>query len=59
MGKVKEALLDDMDINPHKYKNPHWDDYVLEIIKHCNKTKKSASDVIKEVKEELALKKWT
>ena len=58
MGKVKEILLEDMQINPYKYNNPQWDDYVLEIIEHCNKTGKSASDTIKEVKEELAMKNW-
>tara|TARA_R100000655_G_C2970014_1_gene190201 strand:+ start:621 stop:812 length:192 start_codon:yes stop_codon:yes gene_type:complete len=58
MGKVKEMLLEDMQINPDKYNNPKWDDFVPEIIEHCNKTNKPASDVIKEVKEELAMKNW-
>ena len=58
MGKVKEMLLEDMQINPDKYHNPQWDDFVPEIIEHCNKTNKSASDVIKEVKEQLLLEKY-
>ena len=58
MGKVKEMLLEDMQINPDKYDNPQWDDFVPEIIEHCNETGKSASDTIKQVKEELAMKNW-
>ena len=57
MGKVKEMLLEDIQINPDKYNNPKWDDYVPEIIQHCNKTGKNTSDAIKEVKERLAMER--
>ena len=57
MGKVKEMLLEDIQINPDKYNNPKWDDYVPEIIEHTKKTGKCVSDTIKETKEQLAMER--
>ena len=57
MGKVKQALEEDIMIHPELYVNNHgdtWDDYIPEIIEERNKFNRPISDVIKAKKEELS-----
>tara|TARA_Y100000310_G_scaffold329482_1_gene399423 strand:- start:4895 stop:5077 length:183 start_codon:yes stop_codon:yes gene_type:complete len=57
MGKVKQKLEEDMELQSEFYINNHgdtWDNYIPEIIEESNKFNIPISDVIKAKKEELS-----